>query len=80
MIRTLAGSVGPAELAPGLTMRLQPSDLLVVVKAGDDSVHLGFHMSPGVGTVIDWLSGQDGPVRGWSRARETWNFPWGRAC
>jgi LPPG:FO 2-phospho-L-lactate transferase len=36
MILALAGGVGGAKLARGLTMTLPPEDLLIVVNTGDD--------------------------------------------
>jgi LPPG:FO 2-phospho-L-lactate transferase len=73
MILALAGGVGGAKLAHGLTMQLPPEKLLVVVNTGDDFTHLGFHISPDVDTVMYWLAGLHDPVQGWGLAHETWN-------
>jgi LPPG:FO 2-phospho-L-lactate transferase len=74
MILALAGGVGGAKLAHGLSMQLKPRDLLVVVNTGDDFTHLGLHISPDLDTVMYWLAGQNDPARGWGLAGETWNF------
>jgi LPPG:FO 2-phospho-L-lactate transferase len=74
MILALAGGVGGAKLARGLSMQLGPRDLLVVVNTGDDFTHLGLHISPDLDTVMYWLAGQNDPARGWGLVDETWNF------
>jgi LPPG:FO 2-phospho-L-lactate transferase len=74
MILALAGGVGGAKLAHGLSMQLKPRDLLVVVNTGDDFTHLGLHISPDLDTVMYWLAGQNDAARGWGLADETWNF------
>jgi LPPG:FO 2-phospho-L-lactate transferase len=71
MILALAGGVGGAKLAQGLTMRLAPEELLIVVNTGDDFVHLGMHISPDIDTVMYWLSGLNDRVRGWGLAGES---------
>jgi LPPG:FO 2-phospho-L-lactate transferase len=74
MILALAGGVGGAKLAQGLTMQLPPEELLIVVNTGDDFVHLGMHISPDIDTVMYWLAGLNDRERGWGMAGESWNF------
>jgi LPPG:FO 2-phospho-L-lactate transferase len=74
MILALAGGVGGAKLAQGLTLRLPQDELLIVVNTGDDFTHLGMHISPDVDTVMYWLSGLNDRERGWGLAGESWNF------
>lgn len=74
MIVALAGGVGGAKLAQGLSSQLAPEQLLIVVNTGDDFVHLGMHISPDIDTVMYWLSGLNDTARGWGLAEETWNF------
>ena len=57
LILALAGGVGGAKLAHGLSMRLGPEQLQIVVNTGDDFVHLGLHISPDLDTVMYWLAG-----------------------
>lgn len=74
MILALAGGVGGAKLAQGLTRRLLWDDLLIVVNTGDDFEHLGLKISPDVDTVMYWLAGINDAERGWGIQAETWNF------
>jgi LPPG:FO 2-phospho-L-lactate transferase len=74
LILALAGGVGGAKLAHGLSMRLEPEQLQIVVNTGDDFVHLGLHISPDLDTVMYWLAGVSDTTRGWGRVDETWNF------
>jgi LPPG:FO 2-phospho-L-lactate transferase len=74
LILALAGGVGGAKLAHGLSMRLGPEQLQIVVNTGDDFVHLGLHISPDLDTVMYWLAGVSDTTRGWGRVDETWNF------
>jgi LPPG:FO 2-phospho-L-lactate transferase len=74
LILALAGGVGGAKLAHGLSMRLPAEKLRIVVNTGDDFEHLGLHISPDVDTVTYWLAGINDRARGWGLADESWNF------
>ena len=74
LILALAGGVGGAKLANGLSLVKDPCDLVIAVNTGDDFTHLGFHISPDLDSVIYKLGGINDPVRGWGMADETWNF------
>jgi LPPG:FO 2-phospho-L-lactate transferase len=74
MILALAGGVGGARLAKGLTDVLAPADLLVAVNIGDDFEHLGLYICPDLDTVMYTLAGINDSVQGWGIAGETWNF------
>src|SRR5689334_18578843 len=74
MIVALAGGVGGAKLALGLSEVLPPDELLIAVNTGDDFEHLGLHISPDLDTVMYTLAGINDPVQGWGIAGETWNF------
>jgi len=50
-IVALAGGVGGAKLAHGLTKILAPDELTVIVNIGDDFEHYGLHISPDLDTV-----------------------------
>jgi LPPG:FO 2-phospho-L-lactate transferase len=68
---TLAGGVGGAKLASGLSGVLPPEDLTVVVNTGDDFEHLGLHISPDIDTVVYTLAGIANPETGWGIAGDT---------
>ena len=74
MILALAGGVGGARLALGLSEVLAPEALIVGVNTGDDFEHLGLHISPDLDTVMYTLAGINDPIQGWGIAGETWNF------
>lgn len=71
-VLALAGGVGGARLADGLTRTLPPDRLTIVVNTGDDFELYGLHISPDVDTVIYTLAGLANPETGWGRAGETW--------
>jgi LPPG:FO 2-phospho-L-lactate transferase len=73
MILALAGGVGGAKLANGLSQSLG-HQLVVAVNTGDDFEHLGLHVSPDLDTVMYTLAGLNNPETGWGRAGETWQF------
>ncbi len=67
----LAGGVGGAKLADGLTQVLPASDLTVIVNTGDDFEHFGLNICPDLDTVCYTLAGLANPETGWGRAGET---------
>lgn len=70
-ILALAGGVGGAKLALGLSRVLPPDDLVLVVNTGDDEEFHGLHVSPDLDTVMYTLSGLADPDRGWGLVGET---------
>jgi LPPG:FO 2-phospho-L-lactate transferase len=74
VLLALAGGVGGAKLAHGLSRILRPEDLAIVVNVGDDFEHLGLHVSPDIDTVVYTLAGIANPETGWGVAGETWSF------
>ena len=70
----LSGGIGGAKLALGLSLVLDPADLVVVANTGDDFQHLGLSISPDIDTVMYTLAGLNNPVTGWGRRDETWRF------
>lgn len=68
----LAGGVGGAKLAEGLSQILTPDDLTVIVNTGDDFNHCGLQICPDIDTVMYTLSGLSNPETGWGRQDETW--------
>ena len=74
MLLALAGGVGGAKLAHGLSRVLRAEDLAIVVNVGDDFEHLGLYVSPDIDTVVYTLAGIANPDSGWGVAGETWSF------
>ena len=71
-VTVLAGGVGGAKLAHGLSM-LPDVDLTVVVNTGDDLQLHGLAISPDVDTVLYTLAGLANPDTGWGLRDETWS-------
>lgn len=67
----LAGGVGGAKLALGLSRALRPEQLTVVVNTADDFVLYGLPISPDLDTVMYTLSGIANPETGWGVAGDT---------
>lgn len=72
-IVALAGGVGGAKLAHGLSMVLPPENLSIIINTGDDFTHLGLEISPDVDTVMYTLAGMANPDTGWGLLNESWN-------
>ena len=73
-VLALAGGVGGAKLALGLSRVLAPEQLTVVVNTGDDEVFYGLNISPDLDTVMYTLAGIANPETGWGIAGETFNM------
>jgi LPPG:FO 2-phospho-L-lactate transferase len=71
-ILALAGGVGGAKLALGLSETLPPAELTVAVNTADDFEHLGLSICPDLDTVMYTLAGVANPESGWGRRDETW--------
>ncbi len=71
-VTVLAGGVGGARLAHGLSM-LPWVDLSVIVNTGDDLELHGLAISPDVDTVLYTLAGMANPETGWGLRDETWS-------
>ncbi|MGB7220179.1 MAG: 2-phospho-L-lactate transferase [Vicinamibacterales bacterium] len=70
-VLAMAGGVGGAKLALGLSRRLTPAELTIVVNTGDDETFHGLHVSPDLDTVMYTLAGMANPETGWGIAGET---------
>ncbi len=68
----LAGGVGGAKLADGLTQIVPPERLTIIVNTGDDFSHWGLTICPDLDTVLYTLAGVANPETGWGRAGESW--------
>ncbi len=84
-IVALAGGVGGAKLAHGLTLTPIPSPLqgeerrgegmlTIIVNTGDDFEWHGLHISPDLDTVTYTLAGLANPDTGWGMAGDTFEF------
>jgi LPPG:FO 2-phospho-L-lactate transferase len=71
-ILALAGGVGGAKLALGLSQTLPAAELTVAVNTADDFEHLGLAICPDLDTVMYTLAGIANPETGWGRRDETW--------
>ena len=69
----LAGGVGGAKLALGLTRIVSPRDLVIGVNTGDDDCFYGLHVSPDLDTVMYTLAGMANPETGWGLAGDTFD-------
>ena len=67
----LAGGVGGAKLALGLSRVLPPGRLCVVVNTGDDEEFYGLHVSPDLDTVMYTLAGVSNREAGWGLEGDT---------
>ncbi|MEE8159814.1 MAG: 2-phospho-L-lactate transferase [Dehalococcoidia bacterium] len=70
-VLALAGGVGGAKLALGLSKVLPPDRLVIVVNTGDDEEFHGLHVSPDLDTVMYTLAGLANPDTGWGLAGES---------
>ncbi len=72
-VLALAGGVGGAKLAQGLSHRLGAA-LTLIVNTGDDFEHLGWHVSPDLDTITYTLAGMANTAHGWGLENESWAF------
>ena len=70
-VLALAGGVGGAKLALGLSRCLPPGDLVICVNTGDDETFHGLHVSPDLDTMMYTLSGLSNEEMGWGIAGDT---------
>jgi LPPG:FO 2-phospho-L-lactate transferase len=70
-VLALAGGVGGAKLALGLSKLLRSGLLTVVVNTGDDEEFYGLQVSPDLDTVMYTLAGVANPDTGWGLQGET---------
>ncbi len=70
----LAGGVGGAKLAYGLSKVLAPDQLTIIGNVGDDFELYGLHISPDLDTVMYTLAEVANPATGWGLAGDTWQM------
>jgi LPPG:FO 2-phospho-L-lactate transferase len=71
-VTALAGGVGGAKLAFGLSRILPPENFSVIVNTGDDLTLGGLYICPDLDTVTYNLAEINDPDHGWGRRNETW--------
>jgi len=71
MIVALAGGVGGAKLAQGLSLAVPRRELTVVVNTADDFDLFGLRICPDIDTVVYTLAGLANPATGWGIAGDT---------
>ncbi len=72
-VLALAGGVGGAKLALGLSRVLPPERLTIVVNTGDDEEFYGLHVSPDLDTVMYTLASLVNTDTGWGVAGDSFN-------
>ena len=72
-ITTLAGGVGAAKFIRGLSRRIDPERLTVIVNTGDDETFYGLHVSPDIDTITYTLAGVVNASQGWGLDGESFN-------
>jgi LPPG:FO 2-phospho-L-lactate transferase len=72
VIAILAGGVGAARFASGMSALVEPEEIAIISNVGDDEVLHGLHISPDIDTVIYTLGGAINPDTGWGLEGETW--------
>ena len=70
-VLALAGGVGGAKLALGLSRIIPPGQLVICVNTGDDECFHGLHVSPDLDTVMYTLAGLADPETGWGLEGDT---------
>jgi len=72
-VLALAGGVGGAKLALGLSHVLPPQQLVIIANTGDDDIFHGLHVSPDLDTLMYTLAGLANPATGWGVAGDTFS-------
>ena len=70
-IVALAGGVGGAKMAHGLSLALAPEEFTVIVNTGDDFDHYGLRICPDLDTVLYTLGGVANDATGWGVVGDT---------
>ena len=70
-VLALAGGVGGAKLALGLSEILPPGQLVIAVNTGDDEDFHGLHVSPDLDTMMYTLAGLYNAETGWGLQGDT---------
>lgn len=71
MLVVLTGGTGGAKLILGLSLEVDPAELVVVCNTGDDFVFHDLHISPDLDTITYTLAGLSDTIRGWGIKDDT---------
>jgi len=71
MLVVLTGGTGGAKLIQGLSLEIDPEELVVVCNTADDFVLHGLHISPDLDTITYTLAGLSDASRGWGIKDDT---------
>ncbi len=71
MIVVLTGGTGGAKLIQGLSLEVNPEDLVIVCNTADDFVMHGLHISPDLDTITYTLAGLSDTTKGWGIKDDT---------
>lgn len=71
MLVVLTGGTGGAKLVQGLSLEVDPEELVVVCNTADDFVLHGLHISPDLDTITYTLAGLSDASRGWGIKNDT---------
>ncbi|MBI4527718.1 MAG: 2-phospho-L-lactate transferase [Deltaproteobacteria bacterium] len=71
MIVILTGGTGGAKLVQGLSLEIDPKELIIVCNTGDDFITYGLHVSPDLDTITYTLAGIHDPSKGWGIKDDT---------
>ncbi len=71
MLVVLTGGTGGAKLIQGLSLEVDPAELVVVCNTGDDFVFHGIPISPDLDTITYTLAGLSDTIRGWGIKDDT---------
>ncbi|MBI2358585.1 MAG: 2-phospho-L-lactate transferase [Deltaproteobacteria bacterium] len=71
MLAVLTGGTGGAKLIRGLSLEVEPRDLVIICNTADDLVLYGLHVSPDLDTITYTLAGLADEEKGWGIKGDT---------
>ena len=71
MLAVLTGGTGGAKLVQGLSLEMDPGDLLIICNTADDFLFYGLQISPDLDTITYTLAGVGDTERGWGIRDDT---------
>lgn len=71
MLAVLTGGTGGAKLIQGLSLEVEPQDLVIICNTADDLILYGLHVSPDLDTITYSLAGLADEDKGWGIKGDT---------